>query len=162
MASKYAEKDTVAGRKKAHSDSDDSDEEYTLLYKANKFLGKRLDSMTARFISDYGHEFQSAVEDGEHKLVFTELHSEYVDNFQLLLEEFVLNECSNMNKGVAFRQFFEEAKSSITGQFQPLFEEDDDVNRQFVDSVLAADDYDAFFNMMISACSAKAASPRGK
>ena len=38
MASKYAEKDTGAGRKKAHSDSDDSDEEYTLLYKANKFF----------------------------------------------------------------------------------------------------------------------------
>ena len=69
-----------------------------------------------QFISDFGHGVALDVE-----------------NIQVMLEEFLLNECSNMNKGVAFGQFFEEAKSTITGQSQPLFD---------------ADDYDAFFNML--------------
>ena len=108
-----------------NSDEDVSDEEpeYTLLYKANKFLGKEIDGMTQSFINEYAHEFD--VEEDEHKLVFTELHLKYVKMFENMLEDFVVEECPNMSRLQAFRIFFGEAKSSITGQFQPLFAEEE-------------------------------------
>ena len=57
------------------SDGDD-EPEYTLLYKANNFLGKQIDGMTSSFINAHWHEFD--VDEDEHKLIFTELHSDYV------------------------------------------------------------------------------------
>ena len=128
------------------SEDDDEEPEYTLLYKANKFLGKEIDGMTSEFISKHGDEFD--VEEEEHKLVFTELHSEYVKMFERMLEDFIIEECPNLSRLQAFRKFFSEAKSSITGQFQPLFAEEEDLNRPFVDQVLAATEYDCFYTMM--------------
>eukprot|EP00943_MAST-04B_sp_MAST-4B-sp1_P000851 g851.t1 len=145
MSSKTSEEKVVE-----NSDEDASDEEpeYTLLYKANKFLGKEIDGMTQSFINEYAHEFD--VEEDEHKLIFTELHLKYVKMFENMLEDFVVEECPNMSRLQAFRIFFSEAKSSITGQFQPLFAEEEDLNRPFVDQVLAATEYDCFYAMMIN------------
>jgi|EP00945_MAST-04E_sp_MAST-4E-sp1_P002716 hypothetical protein len=150
MASKLSDESKAGGNDSSGSDSE-NDEDFSLLYKANKFLGKRLYGMTTNFVDRYGHEFESAVEDGEHKLVYTELHREYVESFETMLEEFVIEACPDMKPKLAFRKFFEEAKSSVTGQFQPLFAEEDDLNRPFVDSVLAATEYDKFFDMMVDA-----------
>ena len=61
------------------SDGDD-EPEYTLLYKANNFLGKQIDGMTSSFINAHWHEFD--VDEDEHKLIFTELHSDYVEMFE--------------------------------------------------------------------------------
>ena len=62
MSSKTSEEKVVE-----NSDEDASDEEpeYTLLYKANKFLGKEIDGMTQSFINEYAHEFD--VEEDEHR-----------------------------------------------------------------------------------------------
>ena len=149
MASSLSGESKTGGDESSSSDSEDED--FSLLYKANKFLGKRLDGMTTGFIDRYGHEFESAVEDGEHKLLYTELHGKYVENFETMLEEFVIEACPDIKPRLAFRKFFEEAKSSVTGQFQPLFAEEDDLNRPFVDTVLAATEYDKFFDMMVDA-----------
>ena len=64
-------------------DASDEEPEYTLLYKANKFLGKEIDGMASSFIDKYSHEFD--VEEDEHKLVFTELHLKYVKMFENML-----------------------------------------------------------------------------
>ena len=149
MASKLSDESKAGGNDSSGSDSE-NDEDFSLLYKANKFLGKRLYGMTTNFVDRYGHEFESAVEDGEHKLVYTELHREYVESFETMLEEFVIEACPDMKPKLAFRKFFEEAKSSVTGQFQPLFAEEDDLNRPFVDSVLAATEYDKCNNEIMT------------
>ena len=134
------------------SDGDD-EPEYTLLYKANNFLGKQIDGMTTSFINAHWHEFD--VDDDEHKLIYTELHSDYVEMFENMLEGFVTKECPNMSRLQAFRTFFSEAKASITGQFQPLFAEEEDINRPFVEQVLAATEYDCFYKMMRDAASSQ-------
>ena len=51
--------------------------------------------------------------------------------------------------------FFSEAKASLTGQFQPLFAEEEDINRPFVEQVLAATEYDCFYKMMRDAASSQ-------
>ena len=146
-SSKRAEKKEDGNNSGSESDDDD-EPEYTLLYKANKFLGKEIDGMTSSFINEYGHEFDT--EEEEHKLIYTELHGKYVEMFENMLEGFVVEECPNLSRLQAFRNFFSEAKASITGQFQPLFAEEEDLNRPFVDQVLAATEYDCFYNMMRS------------
>ena len=149
MSSKEREGKTIEDE----ADGSDVDDEpdYTLLYKANKFLGKQIDGMTNSFIKAHWHEFD--VDEDEHKLVYTELHSKYVEMFENMLEGFVTKECPNMSRLQAFRSFFSEAKASITGQFQPLFAEEEDINRPFVEQVLAATEYDCFYNMMRDAAS---------
>ena len=99
MSSKESEGKTIED---ADVSDRDDEPEYTLLYKANNFLGKQMNGMTSSFINAHWHEFD--VDEDEHKLIYTELHSDYVEMFENMLEGFVTKECPNMSRLQAFLQ----------------------------------------------------------
>eukprot|EP00949_MAST-11_sp_MAST-11-sp1_P003364 g3364.t1 len=146
------------------SDGNEGEEDYTLLYKAAHFLAKDLDGVFDTLVEEHGHVFLPAVKEAgpdlnmdniEHGLQFTELHGQYVAHFEGLLENFVVQHLPTMTRQDAFAKFFDEARDAMTGRFMPLFAEDSDLNRPFVDSVIAATEYTAFIEKMVRAVAAK-------
>jgi hypothetical protein len=140
------------------SDSDDSTNgpDYTLIFKAATFLQKDLDGLIQRFVDRHAAAFSSdapaqSIEHKEHTLEDTLLHRDFVTEFETMLEKYIEEECSKMSKQAAMQLFFEGARDTMEGRFQPLFMEEEDPNREFVESLLAVSDYEHFFNMLAQA-----------
>ena len=133
----------------ASSDSSGSDDEdYTLMYKAANFLKKDLDALVVRFADRHNDDFgRGAAEDrrrtgGDHDLALTRLHKEFVSEMEVMLERYITSECPNMKHEEAFQRFLKEASDTLEGRFMPLFCEDEDPNRIFVDSIFAMLDFE--------------------
>jgi len=139
------------------SDDSDNDEtsDFTLIYKAAKFLRKDLDGLISRFVERHASNFQGdAEEDVEHKehsLEDTVLHQDFIEQFEEMLERYIEDECPKLSKQAALQLFFDGARDTMDGRFQPLFFEEDDPNRDFVESLLAVSDFEHFFKMLASA-----------
>jgi hypothetical protein len=138
--------------------SDESDSEttdFTLIYKAAKFLKKDLDGLISRFVERHASTFEgdaeNDVEHKEHSLEDTLLHREFVEQFEEMLERYIEDECPKMSKQAALQLFFDGARDTMEGRFQPLFFEEEDPKRDFVESLLAVDDFQHFFKMLASA-----------
>jgi hypothetical protein len=80
-------------------------------------------------------------ENEEQSLECTEVFQEYQQLVENLLEGFV------ESRGVTIKQFFAECKSSIDGDFTPLFEEHE--HKWFVDMIMSWLEYSYFFNEMV-------------
>lgn len=68
-----------------------------------------------------------------------------------MLEKYVQDECPRLEKMQALQLFFEGAKDTMEGRFMPLFSEEEDPNRDFVESLLAVSDYEVFFKLLNAA-----------
>jgi hypothetical protein len=136
-------------------DSDGSDStDYTLIFKAANFLKKDLDGLISRFVEKNSERYSKDdgnIENKEHSLNDTVLHKEFVDEFESMLERYIEEECPKMSKMAALQLFFEGARDTMEGRFQPLFMEEEDPNREFVESLLAVSDYEVFFKMLTDA-----------
>ncbi len=146
------------------SDASDAQPDFTLIYKAANFLRKDLDALIARFVAAHAERFAGrggggggggGVEACEHDLAFTELHADFVAQFERMLEEYVRDECQGLTTEQAFQLFLDGAKDTLEGRFMPLFCEDEDPNRAFVESLLATMDY-AHFHAMLTAAAGEA------
>lgn len=135
--------------------SDESDEEpdFTLIHKAAHFLKKDLDGLISRFVARHTKNSHSNVNanNKEHSLEDTLLHNDFVDQFEAMLEKYVQDECPRLEKMQALQLFFEGAKDTMEGRFMPLFSEEEDPNREFVESLLAVSDYEVFFKLLNAA-----------
>ena len=136
----------------ASSDTDsDSSSDYTLIHKAANFLKKDLEGMISRFVDRYAASYSGEITSREHTLEDTLLHRDFVEAFEKMLEKYIEEECPEMNKIDALQKFFQESQDTMEGRFQPLFMEDEDPNRDFVESLLSVSDYEPFFNMLSKA-----------
>ena len=143
------------------SDDSEAQPDFTLIYKAANFLRKDLDALIARFVATHAERFAGrdggrhggggGVEACEHDLAFTELHADFVAQFERMLEDYVEQECQDLTTEQAFQLFLDGAKDTLEGRFMPLFCEDEDPNRAFVESLLATMDYAHFHAMLTTA-----------
>ena len=138
----------------------DDDVDLTALSKAAKYCNKELEGLFAAFFDEHGKSFEQdegkdevvasgqgeADEDfaeqpvAEHSLEHTVLHRKYCEQFEGVLEGFLVEH------GCDHTQFVAECEAALDGRFAPLFEED--VNKWFVDVILATTDYSIFHRMM--------------
>ena len=134
------------------SDSENDEEDFTLIYKAGNFLKKDLQGLIQRFVTRYSKTegTEGTIETKEHSLEDTLLHQEFVDEFEAMLEKYVETECPNLPKMEALQLFFEGARDTMEGRFMPLFEEEEDPQRDFVESLIAVQDFEFFFKMLSS------------
>jgi hypothetical protein len=137
------------------SDESDGEPDFTLIHKAAHFLKKDLDGLISRFVARHTKSNTSNVNananNQEHSLSDTLLHNDFVDQFEAMLEKYVQDECPRLEKMQALQLFFEGAKDTMEGRFMPLFSEEEDPNRDFVESLLAVSDYEVFFKLLNAA-----------
>ena len=137
------------------SSESDGEPDFTLIHKAAHFLKKDLDGLISRFVARHTKNNTSNVNananNQEHSLSDTLLHNDFVDQFEAMLEKYVQDECPRLEKMQALQLFFEGAKDTMEGRFMPLFSEEEDPNRDFVESLLAVSDYEVFFKLLNAA-----------
>jgi hypothetical protein len=130
------------------SDSDGDGEDFTLMYKASHFLQKDVDALVARYGAVHGHTWARDME-GEMTLEHTDVHRRFTEEFDAMLEAFVVAECPGMPAIEAFQVFLGCAKDTLEGRFMPLCMEDEMTpDRVFVESLLAVDDFRYFFKLV--------------
>jgi hypothetical protein len=131
------------------SDSDGDGEDYTLMYRASHFLQKDIDALITRYAARENFWTSSDLE-GEMMLEHTEAHLQFTEEFETMLEAFVMAECPGMPTVDAFQLFLGSAKDTLEGRFMPLCMEDEMTpDRIFVESLLAVDEFTHFFNLMV-------------
>ena len=131
-----------------------------LVSKCEKEIWSELDRMMSDFVTRHQHVFRELHETfgvkedqgrdeihdvdsghGEHKLKYSELHSEC----KALLEE-KLDHWAEKS-GIDVNEFLVQIQAVLEGRFVPLFEEHD--NKPFVDVIMSLIDYDSFLSTMI-------------
>lgn len=94
--------------------------------------------------SENAEVFRDAAEGAEeHRLEYDELHKKYLERFEAKLEAFIVKE------GASPAEFIADCKSSLEDEFCALFEED--VNKEFVEMILATIEYPSFHKIMVGA-----------
>ena len=141
------------------SDSDSESDDYTLIYKAANFLRKDLDGLVAQYAAKYGQEIVGQLYATEHKIEHTNIHRQFTEEFEAMLESFVADECPNVPVIEAFQLFMSSAKDTLEGRFMPLCMEDEMTpEKLFVESLLAVEDFEYFFKLITNHVQASAPS----
>ncbi|CAM9205591.1 unnamed protein product [Heterosigma akashiwo] len=117
-----------------------------LLEGAIKFVdGSFKDKLDSFVISKLEYFRESAEEktpeDAEHKLEFSDIHSEYLELFERGLESYI------DEQGLTIQDFWSACQDAISDKYCAIFEEHE--HHWFVEFLLSSIDYQNFFKMMI-------------